>query len=166
MVARLRGLRLDPPARYADDSLMPTQEKIASTQKMAPSPANRLQASFRSGSNAGLTRTLDLLIDGKPAATATWVWIGPGAAQLLSIEVVAPLRRRGHGSTLFKQILDHARQEGQTRNQPLRRFIALAGQKSHLHARAWFTRMGFHHVSTVLNVLLDEEVMVYALGLD
>jgi hypothetical protein len=45
-----------------------------------------------------------------------------------------------------------------------RRVMCMIRQKSDLTMRAWLTRQGFHHVSTVAGMMPDEELMVYVLG--
>jgi GNAT superfamily N-acetyltransferase len=92
---------------------------------------------------------------------AEWSTLAPGVVQLLRIEITAERRRQGYGSMLFRHLLAEL-----DRTEHPRRLVTMIQQKTHLPARAWLTRMGFHHINTLSSLMPDEDIMVYGLGRD
>jgi GNAT superfamily N-acetyltransferase len=112
-------------------------------------------------------QTIELLDDDKPIASATWFTTGnDGVVQLLNIRVVPEFQRKGVGTSLFKQLQREADRFMRTRNLRLRRIFCNAEQKTHIVARGFFTKLGFHHVQTLSNTLRNEDILVYLLGCD
>ena len=115
-----------------------------------------------------LVQKVELLDDrGAAIAHATWFSTGTdGQLQLLHIEVEHDQRRRGVGTKLFKLMVKEADAFFRARGQRLRRVFTNAEQKTHIVFRAFLTKQGFHHTSTLTNVCKKQDVMVYLLGLD
>ena len=115
-----------------------------------------------------LVQRVELLDDGGEAiAHATWFSTGTdGQVQLLHIEVEHGQRRHGVGTKLFRLMLKEADAFFRGRGQRLRRVFTNAEQKTHIVFRAFLTKQGFHHTSTLTNVCKKQDVMVYLLGLD
>lgn len=110
---------------------------------------------------------IDLFDGDQPIASASWFTTGnDGVVQLLDIRVIPELQRKGVGSSLFKQVQREADAFLRARGTYLRRVIAQTEQKSQIVSRAFFTRMGFHHVQTIANTLRNEDILVYLLGCD
>ena len=59
-----------------------------------------------------LDRTTVLLVDDEAAGYVMWTPDGPDAALLVTIQVLAPHRRRGHGLRLLEVFADQARRHG------------------------------------------------------
>lgn len=112
-------------------------------------------------------QTIELRDGENVLATATWFTTGnDGVIQLLDARVVEGLRRQGVGTGLFKQVQREADRFLRTRNSSLRRVVCHAEQKSHIVARAWLTKLGFHHVQTIGNTMKNEDTLIYVLGCD
>jgi ribosomal protein S18 acetylase RimI-like enzyme len=119
------------------------------------------EVSFSTDSfDADRIASMTLHIAGKSIASATWAVIAPGVVQIVRLEVEPSLRRQGYGTLLGRRLIETIARK------PARRILVHIQQKSQLPARAWLTRMGFHHVSTTSNQLPDEDIMTYVLGLD
>lgn len=90
-----------------------------------------------------------------------------GTAQMLQLEVVPELRRAGRGTRLVREMLNQvARLNARRRNRPIRVVWTLVAQKGQLPARAFLTRMGFHHVATSKHLYLQDDAMIYARSMD
>ncbi len=119
---------------------------------------------------AGLpfVRSLELRDGSTRIAVATWTnsMNADGVVKLLHVEVSEADRRKGHGSAVFEEAMQLAREELQKAGFKLRRVIAETEQKKQIIARSWLTHLGFHHVTTVKNTLVDQDLLVYLLGCD
>jgi ribosomal protein S18 acetylase RimI-like enzyme len=111
-------------------------------------------------SSFGGVQTLELM-GPKPIARATWQALPgvPGAYQLLWTEVAQQVRRQGHGSELFAEIVRQARQHAAASGGRLRRFLVLIEQPN-VGARAWLMRNGFVHTKTIDDLSPKHEVLV------
>jgi ribosomal protein S18 acetylase RimI-like enzyme len=119
---------------------------------------------------AGLphVRSVELRDGSERIAVATWTSSqnADGVVKLLHVEVSEDKRRKGHGSAVFEEAIQLAREELQKAGFKLRRVIAETEQKKQIVARSWLTHLGFHHVTTVKNTLVDQDLLVYLLGCD
>lgn len=119
---------------------------------------------------AGLpyVRSLELRDGSNRIAVVTWMnsMNADGVMKLLHIEVADESRRMGHGSAVFREAVQLTREELQKAGFKLRRVIAETEQKSQIVARSWLTHLGFHHVTTVKNVHVDQDLLVYLMGCD
>jgi GNAT superfamily N-acetyltransferase len=99
----------------------------------------------------------------------TCVWYAQsdleGVMRILRITIADEHRRKGMGSLLFKHSVAQARELFKTRGGKLRRVIIDMEQKTQVIGRAFLTRHGFHHVSTISHVLHRQDIMVYQLSL-
>ncbi len=98
------------------------------------------------------------------------VWHAPegqnGAVQIVHLLVDSNWRRRDMGSRLLQAIVEQATAHHQLRNLRLRRVWACVEQKNQVLARAFLTRHGFHHVSTIERLLEDQDGLIYVKSLD
>lgn len=94
-------------------------------------------------------------------ASAVWQALPglTGAYQLLWCEVSAPHRRQGQGSRLLDELIRQAVDHGKVAGVPMRRMMALVGQKEVI-ARAWLIRNGFIHVHTLDDLARGQETLV------
>jgi ribosomal protein S18 acetylase RimI-like enzyme len=101
---------------------------------------------------------------------AVLVWsstdIAGGVAHVLSVEVDPKHRRRGHGTAIAKAMQSQAALLFKAHGVRFRRVVMMTNQKTHIHARAWLTKLGYHHIQTLTNVAKGEDVLVYLLGMD
>jgi ribosomal protein S18 acetylase RimI-like enzyme len=113
-------------------------------------------------------RSVELRDGSNRIAVATWSnsMNADGVVKLLHVEVAAEHRRKGHGSAVFDEAIQLAREDLQKAGHRLRRVVAIAEQKEQIIGRAWLTHVGFHHVTTVKNTLIDQDMLVYLLGCD
>ena len=111
---------------------------------------------------------IDLRERGKVIATARWhAAVGAdGVAQVLDLNVNPEQRRRGNGSTILNAVIRQAVECGKARAVPTRRIWIVVEQKTQIIARAFLTRNGFHHVSTVKELLSHQDGLMYMRSLD
>lgn len=89
---------------------------------------------------------------------------GSGVVLIAHLEVEADHRRRGHGSRLLDALVRDAMSDPAVGR--LRRIVAPVAQKSQVHARAFFTRHGFHHTGTLNDLLRGEDLLIYSKAYD
>lgn len=112
-------------------------------------------------------QTIELFDGEKSIASASWfTTANDGVVQLLDIRVLPELQRKGVATSLFRQLQREADRFLRARGTYLRRVICNTEQKSHIVARAWLTKLGFHHVQTISNSLRNEDILIYLLGCD
>jgi GNAT superfamily N-acetyltransferase len=102
-------------------------------------------------------------------ARACWYLDGDaneGVVQILDLSVADGRGRQGLGTALVGQVLDQAQRALALRGGRLRRVWAAVPQKSRLIGRAFLTARGFHHVTTVSDMLRDEDLLVYQRSMD
>jgi len=109
-----------------------------------------------------------VLADGqKVIGQATWFTSGTdGHASVLQVSVDPNFGRQGHGAAIVKKVIQRAKGHFESRGGRLRRVTINAEQKSQVVGRAFLTKLGFHHVGTLSNVLVKQDLMVYSLGCD
>jgi GNAT superfamily N-acetyltransferase len=113
-------------------------------------------------------RSVELREGSDRIAVATWSnsMNADGVVTLLHVEVASELRRKGHGTAVFDEAIQLAREDLQKAGHRLRRVVAIAEQKQHIIGRSWLTHVGFHHVTTLKHTLVDQDMLVYLLGCD
>jgi GNAT superfamily N-acetyltransferase len=98
------------------------------------------------------------------------LWFMPpgrdGVMQVLHLHVEDSHRRRGHGSRLVAAAIQQARDLAARREIRLRRAWLVVEQKTQIHARAFMTKNGFHHASTIPAMLQRQDHMVYTRAMD
>jgi N-acetylglutamate synthase-like GNAT family acetyltransferase len=114
-----------------------------------------------------LSQTIKLKLDDQVIGTAHWFTTGTdGHVQLLHLDIDPKHRRQKRGTKLYQEVVAQARQFFQSHQQPVRRVTVQIEQKSQVIGRAWLTTLGFHHVGTTRNVLNEQDLLIYLLGLD
>jgi ribosomal protein S18 acetylase RimI-like enzyme len=114
-----------------------------------------------------IAQTIKLKSGDTVLGQAHWFTTGTdGHVQLLQLEIDPAHRRQKLGTKLYHQVVEQARAFFAQHKQPLRRITVHIEQKSQVQGRAWLTTLGFHHVGTTRNVLLDQDLLIYLLGLD
>lgn len=107
------------------------------------------------------------LLDGeRPVATARWMAMNEGVAQLLELSVDAEQRRAGLGQRMVHAVAAQARDYFKLDRQPLRRVWMGVEQKSQVVARAFLTHLGFHHIATVRDLYTDQDLLIYSKAFD
>lgn len=89
-----------------------------------------------------------------------------GVVQVIDLHVTPRARRAGHGSRLLAETVLRAARLCAARRTRLRRLWLAVEQKSHVIARAFLTRHGFHHTATIENVLRRQDLLVYLKAFD
>ncbi len=117
----------------------------------------------------GFVQTIRLSVDGRVIGTARW-YVRPaaadGVAQLLEFAIAPTRARQGHGRQLMQAVYDQANGYFRARKLKLRRIWIAVEQKTQIVGRAFLTGLGFHHVSTVQNLLKDQDALVYTRSFD
>lgn len=112
--------------------------------------------------------TVTLLHNGRPSGRA--VWHAPsgrsGAVQLLELVIAPEIRRQRHGTRLVREVMKQCSLHLHARKVKPRRLWVAVEQKTQVIARAFLTHMGFHHTSTIKDVLEDQDLLVYVLSFD
>jgi ribosomal protein S18 acetylase RimI-like enzyme len=112
----------------------------------------------------GETASLRLTFAGQSIGEASWTLTGPpenGVVQVLHFAIDEPHRRQGHGGRMMKEVVTQAQRALVAKSSKLRRVWAAVEQKTQIHARAFLTQQGFHHVSTIENLLKRQDLLVY-----
>lgn len=112
----------------------------------------------------GETTSLRLTFAGQAIGEAAWAVTGPasdGVVQVLRFTIEEPHRRQGHGGRMMKEVVTQARRALEAKGAKLRRVWVAVEQKTQIPARAFLTHQGFHHVSTVENLLKRQDLLVY-----
>jgi ribosomal protein S18 acetylase RimI-like enzyme len=106
--------------------------------------------------------------EGQPIGVAVWSLpdIDAGALQILTMEIYAPHRRRGHGKRLLSEVLKQGNALCKSRKRKLRKAWMLVRQKGEVVGRSFLTGQSFHHVTTVSHLLKDEDGLVYIRAFD
>ena len=106
---------------------------------------------------------IDLLLDGQLGGTVQW--FAPrsagGIVQILDLLVDTPRRRQGFGTALLRKAYAEATTVFTAAGVKPRRVWVCLEQKRDVVARAFFTKHGYQHVSTLAAMLTNEDGMVY-----
>lgn len=98
------------------------------------------------------------------------IWYAPdtndGVMQILDIRVEPAYQRQNHGSALLRAAYEQAFALFKKLGIRPRRVWVAVEQKAHVQARAFLSRHGFHHVSSVKNVFQDQESLIYLKAFD
>lgn len=97
-------------------------------------------------------------------------WFAPdtddGVIQILDIRIEPDYQRQNHGSALLRGAYEQAFSLFKKLGIRPRRIWIAVEQKKHVQARAFLSRHGFHHVSSVKNVFRDQESLIYLKAFD
>ena len=112
----------------------------------------------------GFLQTIQLAEGDRTLGTARWHALSegdPGIVQILDFHVPPDIRRQGNGKRLMSALVSQTLTYHQTRNVTPRRLWISVHQKKHVIARAFLTSQGFVHISTVKDLLQDDDALVY-----
>jgi ribosomal protein S18 acetylase RimI-like enzyme len=128
----------------------------------------RLKYSIPAAGPTPFVQQVTLIQDGQPIATARWHATDSeeGVFQILDLAVHPDHHRQGHGSTLIRAVYDEAAKLFKSMGQRPRRVWITIEQKRHVIARAFLSRHGYHHVSTIKNLYSKQDAMIYQKSFD
>jgi GNAT superfamily N-acetyltransferase len=89
-----------------------------------------------------------------------------GVVQLVDLTIEPKLQRRGHAGAMLNEAIAQATALCKLKRVPLRRLWVALEQKSQVLARAFLTKHGFHHTSSVPDLLRDQDLLVYVRSFD
>lgn len=114
-------------------------------------------------STAPFHQRIDLLLDGRLAGTVQWLTPrnDEGIVQITDLTVDEGRRRQGFGTALLKKTYAEANALFTAAGIKPRRAWLCLEQKRHVVARAFFTKHGYQHVSTLAALYRDQDGMVY-----
>ena len=92
--------------------------------------------------------------------------VDEGVVQLVELTIDPKLRRQGHAGALLNETIAQARSVCRMKRVPLRRVWVALEQKTQVLARAFLTKHGFHHTSSVTDLLRDQDLLVYVRSFD
>lgn len=135
---------------------------------MSKPSSHRLKYSIPAAGPLPFTQHVLLYHEGRPIAQARWhaPESSDGVFQILDFVVVPEFQRQGHGSTLLRAIYDQAEILFRSVGQRPRRVWVSIEQKRQVIARAFLSRHGFHHVSTIKNLYVKQDAMIYQRSFD
>lgn len=111
---------------------------------------------------------IDLMLNGKLAGTARWhaPESADGIVQVCDIRIAPEFQRQGHGSLLLRRLYAEATAVFIAAGVKPRRVWILIEQKRHVIARAFLSRNGFQHVSTMRDAFKKQDGMIYQRSFD
>ena len=117
---------------------------------------------------AAFVQTVRITDEGAPVGTATWSIPATdnGVLQILTLEITTPHRRQGHAKRLLNEVLKQGNALCRLRKKKLRKAWMIIRQKEQVVGRSFLTGQSFHHVSTIGNLLKDEDALVYVRAFD
>lgn len=144
---------------------MPKPKPIAPPTTATPA---RIKCSPPAAGPLPFEQEMLLYQDSKPIAHARWhaTDSSDGIFQILDFAVAPAHQRQGHGGTLLRAIYDQADVLFKSIGQRPRRVWISIEQKRHVIARAFLSRHGFHHVSTIKNLYVEQDAMIYQRSFD
>jgi N-acetylglutamate synthase-like GNAT family acetyltransferase len=92
--------------------------------------------------------------------------VDEGVVQLVELTIDPKRRRQGHAGALLNETTAQARSVCRMKRVPLRRVWVALEQKTQVLARSFLTRHGFHHTSSVTDLLRDQDLLVYVRSFD
>ena len=121
-----------------------------------------------SPTDSGFVQRIELHDGRRLVGRAVWhLWTGgEGVVQIIELTVEADARRQGHAGALLNEAIAQARALCKLRGCALRRVWVPLGHKSQVVARAFLTKHGFHHTSTIPDLFRDEDLLVYIRSFD
>jgi ribosomal protein S18 acetylase RimI-like enzyme len=90
-----------------------------------------------------------------------WGEPGQGVAQILELTVSPAYGRKGHGRVLMNAVTEQALAYFKLRKVRLRRIWMAIAQEGQVIGRSFLMKFGFHHVGTVHELLVDEDLLIY-----
>lgn len=125
----------------------------------------RLPAGKESGP---FTQTIKLTEGPRTMGIARWYTAGSpsGVSQLLELSIDPSIRRKGHGKTLLRAVMEQAVSLHKQRKIGARRIFINMHQKEQVIGRAFLMSCGFHHIATIPDMLIDEDLMVFVKSFD
>ena len=104
----------------------------------------------------------------QPIGAAVWHLssVDEGVVQLVELTIEPKLRRHGHAGALLNEAIAQAKSVCRLKRLPLRRMWVALEQKSQVLARSFLTKHGFHHTSSVTDLLRDQDLLVYVRSFD
>lgn len=118
----------------------------------------------REKSQQGFVQLIELVEGEEVVGHARWMcWgdVGQGVAQILELAVPSAQGRKGHGRVLMNAVTEQAREYFKVRKVGLRRIWMAIAQEGQVIGRSFLMKFGFHHVGTVHELLVDEDLLVY-----
>jgi len=105
---------------------------------------------------------------GQPIGTLHWFApaSNDGVVQITHVLIDPLHQRQGHGSTLIRAAYAQAYQLFASHSIKPRRVWVTVEQKRQVIGRAFFSRHGFHHVSTIKNIYHDQDALIYQRAMD
>ncbi|HRK31312.1 MAG TPA: hypothetical protein PLD59_09560 [Tepidisphaeraceae bacterium] len=121
----------------------------------------------RSG-QAAFVQTVVAMKDGKDVAAASWFApAGAELAQLLSIDVAEPVRRRGIGSELLLAVYAQSKLLSRSRKEPVKRFWCVVEHEHQILGRSFLFKHGYHHLTTPAKLFRGgQDGMIYVKAFD
>ena len=115
-----------------------------------------------------ITQKIELFDGSKRIGHALWYSSGTidGHVQILELEIIPALQRQGYGSRLLRIVRDEASRFLVRSNAQLRRITIEVPHKTQVIGRAFLTKHGFHHVETLHQVLIKQDLLIYQLGMN
>jgi ribosomal protein S18 acetylase RimI-like enzyme len=123
----------------------------------------------RSASEAGFVQSVTMRHGQEVLGFARWhapSATAQGVIQLLDLFIHPPYRRSGHGGRLLRAVIEQITRHQRTQKQPLRRVWVSVEQKAQVNARAFLTQHGFHHTSTISDLLQGQDALIYVRSFD
>jgi len=119
--------------------------------------------------NQAFTQTLRLMDGETEIARATWhcpASASAGIIQIIELHVNEPFRRRGMGKRIMQDVYKAATAYLKLRKAKFRRAWMAIEQKTQVVGRAFLTSRGYHHVSVINDLFVDQDLMIYIKSLD
>ena len=115
------------------------------------------------GRELPFSQRIELLLDGRVAGVVHWFSprTDDGVFQVLDLIVDEPRRRQGFGTLLLKKAYAEAAELFAATGVSPRRVWVCLEQKRHVVARAFLTKHGYQHTSTLAALYRDQDGMVY-----
>lgn len=113
-------------------------------------------------------QTLKLSDGPRTLGLARWHTVGSesGVVQLLDLTIDPSIRRQGHGKALLRALIEQAAALHKQRKSPLRRLYISMHQKEQVIGRSFLMGAGFHHIATIPDMLIDQDLMVFVKSFD
>ena len=111
---------------------------------------------------------IELILNDQIVGTARWHAAEgtDGLFQIAEINIVPEHQRQGHGSALLKKCYAEAYELFKALQIKPRRVWLLLEQKRHVNARAFLSKHGFQHVSTMTALYRGQDGMLYQRSFD
>ena len=120
------------------------------------------------GASLPFGQQIELILNGEVVGTARWhaADADDGIFQIADLAIAPQHQRQGHGSALLKKCYAEAYELFAALNIKPRRAWLLVEQKRHVNARAFLSKHGFQHVSTMTALMRGQDGMLYQRSFD